>query len=152
MHILKKILIQLTIIFFSTNLVASEISMFCKRNGMTYKHVQTNDGYNILHFHPARDGKNNWIQFCPSKVTDSNSGWVKELVNVNLTVTENKAICTAEKIVGIRWNPKDPKKGKEIIIQNSVSTLDFKKISRTGESFVDGNNKKSKFRYKCKKN
>ena len=67
---MKKILLFLTILFFSTNLIAEEIIMKCKH--YRYKFISDNSNVSIYSANIERD-KKNYHKFCPDKVGDDNA-------------------------------------------------------------------------------
>ena len=132
---MKKFTIILTLIFFSTNVVAEVIIMKCKK--YRYKYVSNEGVVTIFSANIKRD-KKNYHKFCPAEVNDSNNHFAKSIEGVELIINDYQAICFTKKAVMLNGG----------ILTDSTSITDFKELKRS--SNFKWNGKEQKQREKCK--
>ena len=132
---MKKFTIILTLICFSTNVVAEVIIMKCKK--YRYKYVTNEGAVTIFSANIKRD-KKNYHKFCPAEVNDSNNHFAKSIEGVELIINDYQAICFTKKAVMLNGG----------ILTDSTSITDFKELKRS--SNFKWNVKEQKQREKCK--
>lgn len=132
---MKKFTIILTLICFSTNVVAEVIIMKCKK--YRYKYVSNEGVVTIFSANIKRD-KKNYHKFCPAEVNDSNNHFAKSIEGAELIINDYQAICFTKKVVMLNGG----------IATDSTSITDFKELKRS--SNFKWNGKEQKQREKCK--
>ena len=132
---MKKFTIILTLICFSTNVVAEVIIMKCKK--YRYKYASNEGAVTIFSANIKRD-KKNYHKFCPAEVNDSNNHFAKSIEGVELIINDYQAICFTKKAVMLNGG----------ILTDSTSITDFKELKRS--SNFKWNGKEQKQREKCK--
>ena len=133
---IKRILLFLAILFFSTNLIAEEIIMKCKN--YRYKFISDNSNVSIYSAHIERD-KKNYHKFCPDKVADDNKHFLKSVEGAEMIITDYKVTCLTAKAVMQNGG----------IGTESTSITNFKDLTRNSECYWNG--KKFNQSEKCKR-
>ena len=135
---MKRLLLILTIVLFSMNVVAEEIKMKCKN--YRYKFVSNDSGTTVYSANIKRD-KKKYHKFCPPGIDDSNRNFLKSAEGVELLVTNYKAICSSSRLVFLNGG----------VGTESVSVTDFKKFIRVSEYKWNGQPQKQKEKCKLEK-
>ena len=132
---IKKLALLISLLIFSSNLIAEEIIMKCKY--YLYKYVADSSGISIYASNIKRD-KKKYHKFCPSEVRDDNKHFLISVEDAEMIITDKKITCLTSK--GIL---------KSGVVTASTSVTDFEKFKRDSEYYWNG--KKHNQSEKCKK-
>ena len=132
---IKKLALLISLLIFSSNLIAEEIIMKCKY--YLYKFEANSSGVSIYASNIKRD-KKKYHKFCPAKVRADNKHFLISSEGAETIITDYKVTCLTAK--GVL---------KTGVVTNSTSVTDFKKLTRNSEYYWNG--KKMTQSEKCKR-
>ena len=132
---IRKIIIYLSLLFFSTTVVAEELFMQCGES--RYKYVMDPNGDKVFWKHKkgTKNKYQEWCQETPVGKQISKEGWTR-------IIKDKKAICMSKKVTY----------PNNIEVTNSISVNDYVKLTRQLEWYhTKTGDKKNTKTVKCKK-